>query len=558
VNARVEKWLQAPFDFKTQKAVKELMENPQALADAFYIDLSFGTGGLRGIMGVGTNRMNIYTVRRATQGLANYILKHGNPKAGVMIGFDSRHHSEEFAIETARVLAGNQIPAFVLKDLRPTPFVSFACRTKHCQAAVMITASHNPKEYNGYKVYWSDGGQIVPPHDTGIMAEVEAIIDWNQIQTAPASSSLIQRINGALDDEYLHAIAKLSYFPDDNHQHGSSLKITYTSLHGTGIALMPRALESWGFKTIDLVEAQIFPNGDFPTVKYPNPESLDALKLGIEQMTEAESDILLATDPDADRLGVVVMHEGQPFVLNGNQIAAVCTSFISEASKKKGAFITSIVTTELVKKIAESHGHACFQVLTGFKYIGEKIHEWEETPGSPLFLFGAEESYGYLIGTHSRDKDAIVSGCLLAEIALHQKLQGKTVVDLLYDIYSRFGAFREQQLSLEFPPGKEGMKAISQIMQRLRAAIPRTLGGEKVMAFDDLLLSPPDGLPKSDVITIWLADGTRLVIRPSGTEPKLKVYAFAHEYNASNVIKALKQCDSRLETLLKILKTELS
>lgn len=539
---KVDEWLQGPYDEKTKAEIRALMKkDPEALEDAFYTDLVFGTGGLRGLMGPGTNRMNIYTVRNATQGLANYILKQKSSSPHVLIGFDSRHNSIQFALEAARVLAGNKIKVFLLKELRPTPYISFACREKKCQAAIMITASHNPKEYNGYKVYWSDGGQVVPPHDVGIIQEAEKV---REVKLADENDRLIQRVDGELDKAYLKAIHSLQHFPKENQIYGSRLKISYTSLHGTGITIMPEALSSWGFMSVNMVGNQIIPDGDFPTVKFPNPEFPETLKLGIQQLVETGSDILIATDPDADRLAAAVHHKGQPVILSGNEIASICVYFLCEIVGKKGAFVTTIVSTELLKTIAEAYGNPCFEVLTGFKYIGEKIHEWEFTK-KQHFLFGAEESCGFLLGTHARDKDAISSGCFLAEIALHMKNKDMTLVDLLHEIYKKFGVFREGQKSLTFKAGKEGSDQIVELMIRLRKELPKTFASHRVLQIIDY--EKPTDLPRSDVLLFRLSDESKLVIRPSGTEPKIKIYGGVRGGKNEEI----ESCDERLEALLK-------
>ncbi|MBS0615802.1 MAG: phospho-sugar mutase [Verrucomicrobia bacterium] len=548
IKAHIDAYLKGPYDEKSKQEVQDLLRsNPEALVDAFFTDLSFGTGGLRGLMGVGTNRMNVYTVAKATQGLASYIKKNGNPKAGVVIGYDSRHHSKEFAEETARVLAGNGVRAFLLPEIRPTPFVSFATRAKKAQAGVMITASHNPKEYNGYKVYWSDGGQVVSPHDKGIMAEVEAV-------KVVLRSDDFEILDTSLDEAYLDAITKLRHFKEP-----SDLKIAYTSLHGVGITLMPEALKRWGFSNVVFVEKQITADGDFPTVKFPNPEYPETLSLGIDTMKKSGADILLATDPDADRLAIAAQHGGKPVILSGNEIAAICTYFLCETlpSINKGAFVTTIVTTELLKIIATAYHYACFEVLTGFKYIGEKIHEWEIGPEKYTFLFGAEESYGYLLGTHSRDKDGIVSGCFIAEIAHQLKKKGQTLVDYLHAIYKRFGLFREKQLSMDFSPGLAGTEEIKALMKRLRDTVPQNIAGQKVISCEDFLKPTPEKLPRSDVLLFRLADKSKIIIRPSGTEPKLKIYASVRQEKFDSIDQAIKECDAKLSSFFSTLKKEL-
>lgn len=575
IQKRVDYWLEGPFDQKTQAEVRALLEkNPQGLIDAFFTDLSFGTGGMRGIMGPGTTRINIYTIRLATQGLANYLRKQNNySQLSVLIGFDSRHHSQEFAKEAAMVLAGNGIRVYLLSELRPTPYISFACRFKKTSAAIMITASHNPKEYNGYKVYWSDGAQVVYPHDQGIVEEAEKLKDLSAIRLASLSDPLIEIVSTSLlDDEYLKAIAPLQHFPDENKKKGSSLKIVYTSLHGTGITIVPRALKEWGFSTIQRVENQVTLDGDFPTVAFPNPEYKETLKLGIEQLEKTQSDILLATDPDADRIGVVIRHQEKSVIINGNEMAAICVDYLCEVLTKlksmppNGAFVTTIVTTELLKEISNAYQKSCFEVLTGFKYIGEKIHLWETSKDGYRFIFGAEESYGYLLGTHARDKDAIITSCLIAEIALYAKLQGMTLLDRLYKIYKKHGVFREKQMSINFNPGKEGMDKMASVMRRLRSNPPKSIAGISVVSLEDYekrqriyldsgKMEQLLDLPQSDVLLFRLSDKTRLVIRPSGTEPKIKIYGGVTAENFKIIEDAIQECDRKLELYLNALKS---
>lgn len=574
IQGRVDYWLSGPFDEKTKAEVRALKEsNPQGLVDAFYSDLSFGTGGLRGLMGPGTNRLNIYTIRLATQGLANYLRKE-NPKGklSVLIGFDSRHHSKEFAKEAAKVLAGNGIHVFLLSELRPTPYISFACRFKKASAAIMITASHNPKEYNGYKVYWSDGAQVVAPHDIGIVKEVAALSDLSSVKLSKESDPHIEIVSTALDDDYLKAIATLQYFPEEDKKNGAALNIVYTSLHGTGITIVPRALKEWGFSSIHLVENQVTIDGDFPTVKFPNPEYKETLALGIERLEKIKADIVLATDPDADRIGVVAAHLGKSVLINGNEMAAICIDFLCEMlpklgkMPKKGAFVTTIVTTELLKKIAESNSISCFEVLTGFKFIGEKIHEWETSKDGYHFIFGAEESYGYLLGTHARDKDAIISSCLIAEIASYAKMHAETLIDRLHNIYKKYGIFREKQISVNFAPGKAGMEQMAAMMHKLRTTPPKTISDIPVICIEDYethtRLHTDTGkvekleLPQSDVLLFRLADKTRLVIRPSGTEPKIKIYGCATTASYISIESGIQECDKRLDLYLETLKND--
>ncbi|VHO02068.1 phospho-sugar mutase [Candidatus Rhabdochlamydia sp. T3358] len=565
IQKRAEAWLNSPFDPDTQNQVRLLMQKPQELIDAFFCDLSFGTGGMRGLMGVGTNRLNIYTIQRATQGLANYLNQ--QKKTGkVVIGFDSRHHSKEFAEEAAKVLAANQIQVFLINELRPTPYISFACRFMQADAAIMITASHNPAQYNGYKVYWSDGGQVVPPHDTGIMQEVEKISQPSQIHLSNLSNPVIQQIGNSLDQPYLQAIAPLQVFPEQDHQTGKDLKITYTSLHGTGSTIVPQALTQWGFDQIYLVKQQCQPDGSFPTVAFPNPEYKETFTMGLKYMLDTKSDLLIATDPDADRIGIAVLHHNKPTLLDGNQVAAICADYLCEVLSlehkmpARAAIVTTIVSTQLLKSIAKRHKIAYREVLTGFKYIGELIHKWEKSQESYHFLFGAEESYGYLIGTHARDKDAIVMSCLIAEIALYAKRQNQTLQDRLEKIYQTYGLFQEKQFSMDFAPGKEGMEKIEEIMQHLRQNPLKTIAGIDVLYIEDyqkrirFTLEPKKEealeLPSSNVLVFGLKDQSRLIIRPSGTEPKIKIYLSTHLDSYSSLEQGIDQCQTHLNTLL--------
>lgn len=567
VQKRVQEWLDGPYDDETKQAIRALLQkDPKALEDAFYTRLSFGTGGMRGIMGVGTNRLNKYTIRLTTQGLARYLLKQ-EEKQSVVVGYDSRHNSLLFAQETARVLAGNGIQVLLLKELRPTPYVSFAVREKKCLCGIMITASHNPAIYNGYKVDWSDGAQVVPPHDTGIMAEADKVQNLSEVKLAELTSPLIEMVDLApLDKIYLDAIRPLQLFPEQNKKSGSTLRICYTSLHGTGMTLVPKALESWGFNSISYVQEQIKPDGDFPTVKFPNPEFKETLELGIALLQKTQGDILIANDPDADRTGLVVTHQGKPVILTGNEIGSLCVHFICETLKKrgklpkKGAFVTTIVSTELMQTIATAYGMACFEVLTGFKYIGEKIHEWELAKDGYQFLFGAEESYGFLIGTVARDKDAVVSSCLLSEMALDAKLHQETLVDRLSQLYKSYGIFREKQYSVTFASGREEMQQIETLMGNLRSKPPETINGQKVVVIEDYKTrrrtnletgkSEPLTLPVSDVLLFRLKDESKLIIRPSGTEPKVKLYVGVREKNFSSVDQGIQTCEKRLDALI--------
>jgi len=554
IQARIDRWLSSAFDEKTRSAVTELLKNQEELIDAFYTTLSFGTGGLRSLMGVGTNRMNDYTVSAATQGVSNYLKKTVSAPLSVFIGYDSRHHSKEFAEECAKVLAANKIHVYLCKEIRPTPFVSFGCRFKKCSAAIMITASHNPKEYNGYKVYWNDGAQVLPPHDVGIIDEVNKITKIGQIQKV--ADPHIEYVGEDLDDAYLKAIQPLLIYQEENKNQGHTLHAIYTSLHGTGITLIPQAFKNAGFSNISYVEKQCIPDGDFPTVKSPNPEEKAALQLGIDMMHSKNGDLLIANDPDADRVGVAVKHQNQTIVLNGNQIACILLNHICEGltathkMPKRAAFIKTIVTTELFKAIVESYEKKCFEVLTGFKYIAEKIREWENDPNAPEYIFGAEESYGYLFGTLVRDKDAISTSLLIMEAALLAKLQGKTLIDKLYEIYKKHGCFIEDVISVKFEETKAGKEAMQKGMDNLEKNPPVEINGIKVIAIEKRNKSK-----KSDMLIFWLEDGSKLIIRPSGTEPKIKIYGGVSLKEFDNIDNAIKACKEKVLTLCNALKT---
>lgn len=556
---KIEKWLQEPFDQTTQLAIRNLLlEDPKKLEDCFSTNLSFGTGGLRALMDVGTNRLNIYTIRRTTQGLANYLKSQFQDKPiSVVIGFDSRINSKKFAEEAAFVLIQNGISVFLIKELRPTPFISFACRHFEANAAIMITASHNPKEYNGYKVYWQDGAQVVYPHDLGILAKTAELSDFSV--SLSEVKGILHEVDHSLDLCYLDAIRPLQNAPAANKEKGKDLKIAYTSLHGTGITLAPKALQDWGFSSLFFVEKQIIPDGNFPTVALPNPEYKTALEMGLELMKNISADILLATDPDADRLGVAVLHHGEPLILTGNEIACICLEYLCQNHKisSKSAAVSTIVSTSLIHAICNFHQIEYVEVLTGFKYIGEKIHEWEKKQGAPSFLFGAEESYGYLYGTHARDKDAIVCCCLIAEIALKLKSQGKTIADFLYEIYKTYGIFRAGQVSIECEPTQAGADIILNIMNSLRKNPPKEILGIKIIKTEDFLMENITKLPAADVLLFRLEDGSKLVIRPSGTEQKLKVYGEVRQTSYESLKEGVLLADTKLSNLLSEIKKEL-
>lgn len=565
----IDAWLNGDYDEATKNEIRQMVkDSPEKAIDAFYTKLDFGTGGLRGVVGVGTNRMNRYTVMAATQGLANYLAK--QPKEGghsVFIGYDSRVHSREFAEVTARVLAGNGIKVYIFNELRPTPLVSFGCRTRGCSAAIVVTASHNPPEYNGYKVYWDDGGQVVPPHDIGIIAEVNKITEVAQIKCTEITNPLIEWVDAEVDEEYVTTIHPLQNYAADNKNRGKTLKVVYTSLHGTGITVVPKVLEDWGFSNYILVPEQCKPDGTFPTVKSPNPEERSALKLGIDVLNKVFGDILIATDPDADRMAVAVRHQGSVEVLTGNQIACVCLEHVLRALvtqkrlPEKAAFVKTIVTTELFRVITEAYGRPCVDVLTGFKYIAQVIHEWEQSAEGLQFIYGAEESYGYLLGDVVRDKDAVISSALVCEVALQAKLHGKTLVDLLHHLYQKYGVYREKLSSIYYGEGKANKEKMDQAMANLRATPPKTIHNTPVISVEDYLTSTHTDmrtgktraleLPKSNVYAFHLNDGSKVVARPSGTEPKIKLYGGVSRPSLSTSHdQVIAQCDTLVSELL--------
>ena len=528
IKKKAQVWLGNEFDEETRKQVKYLIENDEKeLIDAFYKDLEFGTGGLRGIMGVGTNRMNIYTVGMATQGLANYLNKSFEGKEiKVAIAYDSRNNSKLFATTAAEILSANGIKVYIFDDIRPTPELSFAVRHLKCQSGIVITASHNPKEYNGYKVYWEDGGQIVPPHDKNIIAEVKNIKSVSQINFNK-DESLITVIGEEIDKAYINEITKFSVNPELR----KDLKIVYTPIHGTGIKMMPRVLEAFGFENVMTEPQQSVPDGNFPTVKSPNPENAEALSLAIKLAKKEGADLVLATDPDADRVAAGVKHHGDIELINGNQIASLLTYYILKHKndlKSTDFIVKTIVTTDLLCDIAESFCVRCIEVLTGFKYIAEQIRLNE---GKQRFICGGEESYGFLTGDYTRDKDAISTGALLAEAAAWAKSQGKTLIDVLDDIYAEYSLYAEHLINV-VKKGAEGAAQIAAIMENLRKN-PLELPGLKIEKTFDYKLQkifdkegekPLLGFPVSNVLQFVYDDGTKVSVRPSGTEPKIKFY----------------------------------
>lgn len=562
-------WLNANLDPETRQELDRLIkEEPEKIEEGFYTKLSFGTGGLRGVMGIGTNRMNIYTVGMATQGLANYLLiQKGSHQ--VFIGFDCRHNSRLFAKTAACVLAANGIKAIVAKELRPTPYVSFACRHLKCSAAIMITASHNPPEYNGYKVYWSNGGQVVPPHDRGIIDQVNLINSLDQIKkTDTFEHPLISEVLNELDSAYLDAIKAQQLTPKTNREKGGSLRIIYSNLHGTGITLMPRAMTAWGFTNFSTIAEQDTPDGSFPTVKSPNPEEKNALAMGIAKLEADNGDILIATDPDADRVGIAVRHQGKTYSLTGNQVACLLIDHICRSQPdlpSNAAFVKTIGTTELFRDIALANHASCFDVLTGFKYIAEKMDEWEKAPNGLRYIFGAEESYGYLLGTHAYDKDAIISSTLIAEAALSAKLEGLTLIDRLHQLWKTYGIHVEQLSSLVFSETQEGHAKIKNGIERLQKEPPTVLNRIPVTSIEDYSKSlktelqtgrtKPLDLPKSPVLRFWLKDGSKVMIRPSGTEPKVKFYCGVKSKDYSDIEQGVTTLEAHSESLINSLKS---
>ena len=538
-------WLENPyFDEATKEELKAIKDDENEIKERFYMDLEFGTAGLRGIIGAGTNRMNIYVVRRATQGLANYIAKVDKKSQGVAIAYDSRHMSPEFAQEAALCLAANGIKAYIFETLRPTPELSFAVRHLGCVAGINVTASHNPPEYNGYKVYWEDGAQITPPHDSGIMGEVKAISDWNTVKTMDkedaVKAGLFEVIGQAVDDAYMAELKKRIIHMDAIQAEGKNLKIVYTPLHGTGNIPARRILKELGFENVYVVPEQELPNGDFPTVSYPNPEAAEAFELGLKLAKEVDADIVLATDPDADRLGVRVKDKnGEYHDLTGNMSGCLLANY--ELSQRKavngslpedGALVKTIVTTNLADAIAKGYNVNLIEVLTGFKYIGQQILGFENS-GKGTYLFGFEESYGCLIGTYARDKDAIVATMALCEAAAYYKTQGKTLWDAMIDMYEEFGYYKDAIQAVTMK-GIEGLQKIQEIMTTLRQNPPAEFAGHKVTAVRDYKLDEitdlatgekkPTGLPNSNVLYYELTDDAWVCVRPSGTEPKVKFY----------------------------------
>ncbi len=540
-----ESWLENPyFDEETKKELRALKDDEKEIEDRFYRELEFGTAGLRGVIGAGTNRMNIYTVRKATQGLANYIMKQNGQNKGVAIAFDSRRMSPEFADEAALCLNANGIKAYVFESLRPTPELSYAVRKLGCIAGINITASHNPPEYNGYKVYWEDGAQITPPHDSGIMAEVGAFSDYGVVKTMDKSEAkaagLYVTIGADIDDAYIEELKSQVIHWDSIKEAQKDIKIVYSPLHGTGNIPARRVLKELGFENVYVVPEQELPDGNFPTVSYPNPEAAEAFELGLKLAKEIDADLVLATDPDADRLGVYVKDakSGEYITLTGNMSGCLLADYeIGQRQATKGlpddgALIKTIVTTNMADAIAKAYGVELIEVLTGFKYIGQQILGFEQKKKG-TYLFGFEESYGCLIGTHARDKDAIVATMALCEAAAYYKTQGKTLWDAMIDMYEKYGYYKDDIKSITLK-GIEGLAKIQEILNTLRQDTPEKFGEYTVLSARDYKTGiikdvktgeeKPTGLPASNVLYYDLSDDAWLCVRPSGTEPKVKFY----------------------------------
>ncbi len=570
VKKKAENWLNSNIDEQTKKQIKHLLENNEKeLVESFYKDLEFGTGGLRGIMGVGTNRMNIYTLGMATQGLSNYLKKEFRrlKEIKTAIAHDSRNNSRLFAETTARIFAANGFRVYLFDELRPTPELSFAIRYYGCQSGVVITASHNPKEYNGYKVYWEDGGQIIQPHDKNIIAEVQKITSINKINFK-GNDDNITIIGKELDEIYTDKIKSLSLSPEIINRN-KSLKIVYTPIHGTGVRLAPMSLRKMGFKNIISVPEQDVTSGDFPTVKSPNPEESAALKMAVQKAEEKDADIVLGTDPDSDRVGVVVKDShGEYIILNGNQTASILINYLLTRWSEKGKItgreyiVKTIVTTELLTEIAKKYGVEHFNVLTGFKYIADVIRHFE---GKKVFIGGGEESYGYLAGDFVRDKDAIISCSLIAEAAAWARDQNLTLYEMLLQIYVEYGFFKEHLISI-IRKGKEGADEIALMMKNFRNNPPSRINNSEVIDVIDYLdnkslekINRRNGeikIPASNVLQFFTRDGSKISIRPSGTEPKIKFYLSVKEnldqLNNFDIVNST--LDNRIEDIINNLK----
>ncbi len=540
---RINKWLSPEYDQETVDHIQKLIDHKEEteLVDSFYKELEFGTGGLRGIMGVGSNRMNKYTIGKATQGLANYLKKQfPNQQIKVAVSYDSRNYSQHFGHLVADIFSANDILVYLFENLRPTPLLSFAVRHFACQGGVMLTASHNPKEYNGFKAYWNDGGQLVAPHDKNVIEEVNAIQSVSEIKFGRIDDN-IHLIGEEFDDLYIQANKRLSIHPETVKAE-KDLKIVYSPIHGTGITIVPKMLEAWGFENVIIVDAQAKPDGDFPTVVYPNPEEEEAMSMAKKTGQEVGADIIMATDPDADRVGLAVKNnEGEYQLLNGNQIGSLLTYYVLSSKQSKGELeendyiVKTIVTTNLIADIATSFHVNSYETLTGFKYIGEVM---TNLLGSEKYLVGGEESYGFLVGDLVRDKDAVNACAFIAEMAAYFKSEGLSLFDVLVDLYRKYGFYQEKLISLT-RKGKAGAEQITQMMLDLRNSPPKSIGGVPIKEIRDyerrevIHISSGEkteiALPKSDVLQFITVDGDVISARPSGTEPKIKFYCSVRE-----------------------------
>ena len=562
------RWCEGPeFDEETKKELLAIKDDEKEIEDRFYKELEFGTAGLRGVIGAGTNRMNKYTVGKATQGLANYILEQGSQDKGVAISYDSRRMSKEFSIQTALILCANGIKTYLFENLRPVPELSFAVRELGCTAGVMITASHNPPKYNGYKVYWDDGAQIVEPRDKEIIAKVRAVDNFSDIKEITKKEAqekgLLNFIGTEMDDKYLEILKAKVLNPEIVKEEGKTLKVVYTPLHGTGNTIAERLLNEIGIENVYVVPEQKEPDGEFPTVSYPNPEDKAAFKLALELADKVDADVVLATDPDADRLGIFAKDAktGKYMEYTGNMSALLIAEYrISQMQEKgilpeDGMIITTVVSSNLTQAIANNYGLDCIEVLTGFKNIG-KIMRQEEEKNGKKYVFGFEESYGYLSGSYVRDKDAVNASMLVCEMAVDYKKQGKTLVDAIHDIYEKHGYFLNELMNFTFE-GQDGMNKMQSIMERLRTNTPTKIADFAVVGWSDYKASKCfDGtieteitLPKSNVLEYRLENGSKLIVRPSGTEPKLKLYLSAKgktREESQAVIQAFKNCANEL------------
>ncbi len=570
IQTKIDNWLSGNFDAVTTEEIKRLQnENPDQLADAFYKNLEFGTGGLRGLMGVGTNRMNKYTIGMATQGYANYLKQCFPDGVSVAIAHDSRNNSRFFAETTANVFAANGIKVYLFESLRPTPELSFAIRTLKCQGGVVCTASHNPKEYNGYKAYWDDGSQLVPPHDKNVIKEVDKIFSVDDVKWEGGEGE-ITMLGEEMDEKYMEMVKGLSVYPEIIEKH-KDLKIVYTPIHGTGIVLMQPVLEKFGFTNVHIVEEQKTPDGNFPTVEYPNPEETATMALGLQLSEKLDADILCGTDPDADRIAIGVKDSNGKWVLmNGNQTAVLAFNYLMEARKTKGIakpndmVVTTIVTTPMIDAIAKGNNVACYRVLTGFKWIAELIRQKE---GKENYIIGGEESFGLMIGDQIRDKDGISAVALLCEMAAFEKEKGRSLYEKMIDLYVQYGFYKEHLISIT-KKGMDGQQQIAAMMESYRNNPPKTINGAAVVQLLDYELqkgsNPQTGeewkidLPKSNVLQFILADGSSISARPSGTEPKIKFYfsVNAKLNSAGEYDKVNKELEEKIKAVINDMKLE--